>query len=160
MKATVSEDRMNRNSRIRIFGLIALAAAVAGCSPVVATRGNLIDDARLEQVAVGRSTVNDVAAVFGTPSTVSTFDPKVWYYFGQRTEKTAFFDPEIVERRVVLVEFTETGIVRRIEELGLEDAQAVELVERETPTLGRRLTVLEQLIGNFGRFNNGGQSER
>lgn len=151
---------MNRFKDVRIVGLIALAALFGGCSPVVATRGNLIDDARMQQVAVGRSTVNDVAAVFGSPSTVSTFDPKVWYYFGQREEKTAFFDPEIVERRVVLVEFSEFGVVRRIEELGLEDAQSVELVERETPTLGRRLTVLEQLIGNFGRFNNGGQAAR
>ncbi|NNG05135.1 MAG: outer membrane protein assembly factor BamE [Inquilinus sp.] len=151
---------MDRNTIGRTLGLIALVAAVAACSPVVATRGNLIDDTRLEQVAVGRSTVNDVASLFGSPSTVSTFDPKVWYYFGQRTEKTAFFDPEIVERRVVLVEFSEYGVVRRIEELGLEDGLPVELVERETPTLGRRLTVLEQLIGNFGRFNNGAQSQR
>ena len=137
----------------RLMLAAGLAVMVAACSPVLATRGNLIDDERFAQIAVGRSTVNDVANLFGSPTTVSTFDQRTWYYIGQRTEKLAFFDPDIVERRVVRVEFTETGIVSRIDELDLDDAQAVELVERETPTLGRRLTVLEQLLGNFGRFN-------
>ncbi len=138
----------------------ALAVMVVSCSPVVATRGNLIDDDRFALITVGRSTANDVANVFGSPTTVSTFDQRTWYYIGQRTEKVAFFDPDIVERRVVRIEFTETGIVSRIDDLDLDDAQAVELVERETPTLGRRLTVLEQLLGNFGRFNtpSGGPS--
>ena len=130
-----------------------LAVSVVACSPVVATRGNLIDDDRFTQIAVGRSTANDVANLFGSPTTVSTFDQRTWYYIGQRTEKVAFFDPEIVERRVLRVEFTQTGIVSRIDDLDLDDAQAVQLVERETPTLGRRLTILEQLLGNFGRFN-------
>lgn len=144
-------------SDIRPVARLAVAAVLimsaAACSPVLATRGNLIDDARFERIAVGRSTANDVANVFGSPTTVSTFDRRTWYYIGQRTEKVAFFDPEIIERRVVRIEFTETGIVSRIEDLDLDDAQTVELVERETPTLGRRLTVLEQLLGNFGRFN-------
>jgi outer membrane protein assembly factor BamE (lipoprotein component of BamABCDE complex) len=126
---------------------------VTACAPVVATRGNLIDDERFARVTVGRSTVNDVASVFGSPTTVSTFDRRTWYYIGQRTEKVAFFDPEIVERRVIRIEFSDTGIVRQVEDLDLEDAQIVELVERETPTLGRRMGVLEQLLGNFGRFN-------
>ena len=131
----------------------AVLIGVAACSPVMATRGNLIDDERFDRIIVGRSTANDVANVFGSPTTVSTFDRQTWYYIGQRTEKVAFFDPEIVERRVVRVEFTASGIVRQIDDLDLDDAQTVELVERETPTLGRRLTVLEQLLGNFGRFN-------
>lgn len=130
-----------------------LIVGATACSPVVATRGNLIDDERFTQVAVGRSNVNDVARVFGSPTTVSTFDRRTWYYIGQRTEKVAFFDPEIVERRVIRIEFSDTGIVRQVEDLDLDDAQLVELVDRETPTLGRRMGVLEQLLGNFGRFN-------
>lgn len=138
---------------VRLAVLATLIAAAAACAPVMATRGNLIDDERFDRIAIGRSTANDVASAFGSPTTVSTFDRRTWYYIGQRTEKVAFFDPEIVERRVVRVEFSDTGIVRQIDDLDLDDAGAVELVERETPTLGRRMTILEQLLGNFGRFN-------
>ena len=142
---------LSRATRLAMVAAMLLGAAA--CSPVVATRGNLIDNDRFDRIAVGRSTANDVANVFGSPTTISTFDRRTWYYIGQRTEKVAFFDPEIVERRVVRIEFSPTGVVSQIEDLDLEDAQTVELVERETPTLGRRLTVLEQLLGNFGRFN-------
>lgn len=148
--------------KVRRAAGIAIALLLIGagtaCAPVVATRGNLIDDDRLARISVGRSTVNDVANAFGSPTTVSTFDRRTWYYIGQRTEKTAFFDPEIVERRVIKVVFSDTGIVRQLEDLDLEDAQTVELVDRETPTLGRRMTVMEQLLGNFGRFNTPARS--
>lgn len=145
---------LGMQSLARLAMAASLLAAAAACAPVTATRGNLIDDERFNRIAVGSSTANDVANAFGSPTTLSTFDRRTWYYIGQRTEKVAFFDPEIVERRVVRVAFSDTGIVRQIEDLNLEDAEALELVERETPTLGRRMTVLEQLLGNFGRFNS------
>ena len=65
------------------------------------TRGNLADKDRLQQIQPGVSTRDDVAAVLGTPSTMGTFDPNTWYYIGARTEKTAFFRPDTVERKVV-----------------------------------------------------------
>ena len=133
---------------------VAFVVGSTACTPVVATRGNMIDNDRFEEISVGQSTVNDVAIIFGSPTTVSTFDRRIWYYIGQRTEKSAFFDPTIVERRIVRVVFSDSGVVQQVEDLDLDDAQAVELVERETPTLGRRMTVVEQLLGNFGRFNS------
>lgn len=130
-----------------------VAAGLLGCSPIQATRGNLVQDEKLSQIEVGLSTSDDVAEILGTPSTVATFDNAVWYYIGQRTERTAFFRPEIIERRILVVEFDpDTGILQAMEELDLEDGQEVVLVERRTPTLGRRITFLEQMFGNIGRF--------
>ena len=133
-----------------------LLATAAGCSPIQATRGNLVEDEKLAQIQVGRSSMAEVAQVLGTPSTVATFDPDTWYYIGQRTEQSAFFRPDVLQRRVVVVYFDEaSGVVQEIDELNLEDGQTIELVERETPTLGRRMTFLEQMVGNVGRFTDG-----
>jgi outer membrane protein assembly factor BamE (lipoprotein component of BamABCDE complex) len=134
-----------------LVGAVGLALTAAGCGPTIATRGNLVDDERLGQIQPGISTADDVAVLWGSPSATGTFDTQTWYYIGQRVESTAFFKPEIVERRVLVVHFTEYGVVDSIEELDLEDGQQVELVERETPTLGRSITLLEQLMGNIGR---------
>ena len=136
---------------------VGLAAAVTvvllGCSPIKATRGNIVQDEKLVELQVGLSTVDDVVDVLGTPSTVATFDNSVWYYIGQRTERMAFFRPEVIERRILVVEFDpDTQILRSMEELDYEDGQEVALIERETPTLGRRMTFLEQMFGNIGRF--------
>ncbi len=136
-----------------VCAMIVVGAALTACSPQVATRGHLVEDRRLEQIQVGQSTANDVLAVLGSPSTVAPFDDRVWYYIGQRTERTAFFRPEVIERRVIKIVFDDSGMIREMDELGVDDGMSVELVERETPTLGRRMGFLEQMVGNIGRFN-------
>ena len=143
----------NRTKLLGAALTAAVTAALLGCSPIQATRGNIVQDEKLVELQVGMSTANDVVDVLGTPSTVATFDNNVWYYIGQRTERIAFFRPEVIERRILVVEFDpDTGILQTMEELDYEDGQEVALIERETPTLGRRMTFLEQMFGNIGRF--------
>ncbi len=139
--------------RIATAGLLGLA--LAACAPTVDTRGHMAEDDRLKQIRPGVSTRDDVAALLGTPSSVGTFDPSTWYYIGQRTEKVAFFRPEVVERRVVVVRFDEAGTVREMNQLGAEDGLAVDVVDRRTPTAGKELGVIEQILGNVGRFSGG-----
>jgi hypothetical protein len=43
-------------------------------------------------------------------------------------------------------------VVTGINEKDASKNVAVSLVDRETPTRGKELTVLQQLIGNVGRF--------
>lgn len=121
---------------------------------MVATRGNMVTNQRLAEVTVGASTKNDVATLLGSPTTVSTFNPDVWYYIGQRTEQVAFFAPEVKERRVLQIAFDPSGVVRSIDEMGLADGRTVALVDRETPTMGRQMTFMEQILGNVGRYTN------
>src|SRR5690606_24242496 len=105
------------------------------------------DPAVVSEVRPGMSTRDDVLYILGTPSTVSSFQGPVWYYIGQRTEKVAFFDPEVTERQVVEVLFDETDRVSQVNLYGLEDGQEVELVERETPTEGQDITIVQQFLG-------------
>jgi outer membrane protein assembly factor BamE (lipoprotein component of BamABCDE complex) len=135
---------------------ISLAAALlAACSPRVATRGNMVEDFRLDQIQAGVSTQSDVASILGTPTTVSTFDPSIWYYIGQRTETVAFLKPEVTDRRIVRMQFDPgTATLADMKLFSLADARQIELVQDQTPTLGRRIGILEQFLGNIGRFTN------
>ncbi|MGP1394379.1 MAG: outer membrane protein assembly factor BamE, partial [Inquilinaceae bacterium] len=78
---------------------------MTACAPQIATRGNLVEDERLAALEVGFTTEDEVATLLGTPTTISTFEPDVWYYIGQRTRQRAFFEPEIIERRVLMIDF-------------------------------------------------------
>ena len=90
---------------------------------------------------------------FGSPTAVATFDDGIWYYIGQRVEYFAFFEPEVLERRVIRVQFdTLTGVVTDLQVRTLEDGMEFAFEESETPTLGRQMGVLEQLFGNIGQF--------
>ncbi len=130
-----------------------LLAVVAACSPRVDNRGHHIDPEVLAEIRPGMSTREDVLYLLGSPSTVSSFQGPVWYYIGQRTEKLAFFKPDVTERQVVEVVFNDSDRVSEMRMIGLEEGQEVELVERETPTEGRDMTILQQFLGNLGRFN-------
>lgn len=139
-----------------IGGLCLLAAACGGKDDL---RGNEPDPEKVLAVHPGIDTRQQVAQLLGTPSTTGTFDPNTWYYISKRTNQFAFFEPDIVDQEVLVVKFDDGGMVQDMYIYGVEDGLVVEPVERTTPTFGQELTVMQQLIGNFGRFNtseNGG----
>ena len=88
----------------------------------------------------------------GSPSTVSTFEDSKWYYIGQKTTQFAFFQPEILERKVLVISFNDAGYVADTRTYGLEDGKIIDPVERITPTEGREFSIIQQLLGNLGRF--------
>jgi outer membrane protein assembly factor BamE (lipoprotein component of BamABCDE complex) len=133
-----------------LFALLGLS--VGACTPTQATRGNIVEDYRMAEVVPGVSSRTNVLQSLGSPTTVAPFDDNVWYYIGQKTEKTGIFDPKVVEKKVVVVAFNQDGIVDTIENIDADQIN-VPRVRRKTPTSGNDITVIEQLIGNVGRFN-------
>jgi len=136
-----------------LFGITLLLGLVAGgCSPIIETRGYLPDPAVIEQIQPGAQTRSDVVELLGTPSTVAAFDDNTWIYVQSKTERLAFFQPTVLEQNVVVVEFDEAGVVRDVRRYTLEDGIPIDPVTRQTPAPGKELTILQQLIGNVGRF--------
>lgn len=134
------------------LSLLVLAAFAAGCTPMEATRGNIVEDFRLTEVIPGVSTRTNVLKSLGSPTTQAPFDENVWYYIGQKTEKRGIFDPEVVDKKIIVVAFNQEGIVDAIDRVDADQID-VPLVRRKTPTSGNDISVVEQLLGNVGRFN-------
>ena len=97
---------------------------------------------------------DEVAEILGTPSTVTVFGDEAWFYVSELTETIGFLAPKIHDRKVVIVSFDKRGVVKGVQTKGLEAAVAVAPVERKTPTVGKELTILEQLVGNFNKLRN------
>lgn len=127
-------------------------SALAGCTPTQTNRGNIVEDFRMAEVTPGISTRTNVLKSLGSPTTIAPFDDNTWYYIGQKMEKKGIFDPKVVEEKVVVVTFNEEGIVQTMSEVD-SDRINVPKVRRKTPTSGNDITVIEQLLGNVGRFN-------
>lgn len=146
---------MHRGSHIShcLSGLL-MVAVMSACSPRLQLHGNELDPELLAELRAGESTQDDVIDLLGSPSSVAMFDGESWFYISERTEKTAFFSPEIKERKVVVFHFDDSGVVSDIESRGLESARVIQPVDRETPTAGNEVSIMEQLIGNFGRYNS------
>lgn len=150
---------MTRFQTARLFfAATALATLTAACAPQTDVRGNLPPVERLAQIKPGKMNRDDVATLLGSPASTGAWDDETWYYVQSKVETTAFYKPEEVERTVIAVQFDRTGVVDNVKKLGLGDGKDIELVSRTTPTAGNEMGLLEQLLGNLGRFNNGGGS--
>jgi hypothetical protein len=88
----------------------------------------------------------------GSPSAVSTFDNNTWYYISQTTDRVAFYMPRVIKRDVVAIKFNQADEkVASVNTYTLKDGKVIAYNGRETPTRGREMTILEQLLGNVGR---------
>jgi outer membrane protein assembly factor BamE (lipoprotein component of BamABCDE complex) len=141
-----------KNTRFKGI-LLAGAISLAACSPVVTTHGNFIDDQELQAVAAGVTTKSTLQSQFGPPSAVAPFNPNIWYYIGQVNETEAFGIRETVDRRVIEVTFDKQDRVTSIVEKSLEDGKDIAITDQTTPTYGNEYSLLQQLVGNIGRFN-------
>lgn len=141
-----------RRTLIRGGFLLALASLpLSGCD-TARVYGNLIDPDVVATIEPGKQRRQDVIGLLGSPSALSTFEDDTWYYIGQKMEKYAFFKPNLLERRILIVTFDDNGVVQTTENLTQADANEINPSDRITPTEGRDLTVLQQLLGNLGRF--------
>lgn len=131
--------------------LASCVLALAACAPARNTNGVFLSAEDVAKVQVGAARA-DVLQVLGTPTTTAVFDDNTWYYVGQKTEKKAFFDAKVTERKVYELKFAEDGTLSSMREVA-EDAIDVPIVRRKTPTTGHDLTAAQQLLGNLGRFN-------
>lgn len=136
------------------IGLIALfTASLAACGGRVAVHGNPIDADELSRLAPGRQSKADVVGILGTPSSTPPFNDTTWYYISDEERTVAFFAPETIERKVVVLAFDDQGTLTSVQAFGLERGQEVDVVSRETPSFGQSPTILQQMLGNLGKFN-------
>jgi len=136
----------------RKAALIALAlSTMAACAPLVGYQGFQPIDQRPSEAKVGEDTRSTVLAKFGSPTTMSTFDHDVWFYMSQVRTTTAFYNPRTIKRDVVAIAFDhDTEQVKSVNTYTLQDGRVIAYNTRETPTRGREMTVLEQMLGSLG----------
>jgi outer membrane protein assembly factor BamE (lipoprotein component of BamABCDE complex) len=153
--------RNNRRIPPLLTAVVLGASALAACAPVASNHGFVALDVKPAEVKVGQDTKSTVLERLGSPSARSTFDQNTWFYMSQSVERVAFYRPRVTKREVVAVSFDPAEKVASVNSYTLADGKVIALNGRQTPTRGRELTILEQLLGNVGRVANtlGGNEE-
>ena len=134
--------------------MLAATLLLSGCAKDIEARGNLPTPEALAKLAPGEQTRQDVQAILGTPATTAVFDNESWYYISAHTTQYAFYPNHELDRTIYVVNFDQRGILAGVRKMSLEDGQNVTVAARETPTKGRDVSLLEQLIGNIGRIGS------
>lgn len=140
--------------------MVLASLAVTGCTSMnigdTIYNGYVLDEQSLNLIPVGSSR-EQVLLTMGTPSTTATFDNEVFYYISQKRERpAAFMKPHIVSQSVLAVYFDKDGVVTKRANYTLQDGKVFDTISRTTPTGGRDLTFLQQLLaGGSGAASAG-----
>jgi outer membrane protein assembly factor BamE (lipoprotein component of BamABCDE complex) len=148
---------MKHPSSKRWLAVAAIAVALTACAPTIDQRGWIPDDEAIERIRLGGSNRADVAQLLGSPTSIGPFGDDTWYYISRKTRQWSFLSQTVMDQSVVVVEFDTVGYVANLRRYDLADGKAIVPSDRRTPTPGRELSLLEQLIGNVGRFNKDSQ---
>jgi outer membrane protein assembly factor BamE (lipoprotein component of BamABCDE complex) len=151
-------------SKTAIAMLIA-SVGVSGCTSMqigdTMYNGYVVDQQSLNLIPVGSSR-EQVLLTMGTPSTTATFDSEVFYYISQKRERAvAFMKPRLVDQTVLAIYFDKDGVVARRANYTMQDGKVFDTISRTTPTGGRDLTFLQQLLtGGAGAAGAGASAAR
>lgn len=135
------------------FGL-ALAGGLAACSATFTNHGYVPPPDVLSEIGIGSSR-EQVAEIAGSPGTGGVMRDEAWFYTQYRVRNYTYNAPEVIERDIVAISFSDAGQVTNIERFGLEDGQLVQLSRRVTESSVRDVSFLRSILSNFGRINLG-----
>ncbi len=137
----------------RIALLLGSALVAAACSAIYRDHGYVPTEEELAAVTVGVDTRDSVSESIGVPAAQGVLANSGYYYVSTRMRHYGASEPRIVERRLVAISFTESGVVENVERYSLQDGRVIALNRRVTESSVENKTFLRQLLGNLGNFN-------
>lgn len=147
-------DLVHSRAFLTLVSACVVILALIGCSPTIQTHGHSLEEEQIARIKPGETSRQEVLQLLGSPSALSTFDDNAWYYVSQRTEKTSFYQEGVVAQDVLTIAFNDQDRVITIDRHGLDQVASIDPVDRVTPTVGSSPSILQQLIGNIGRFSS------
>jgi outer membrane protein assembly factor BamE (lipoprotein component of BamABCDE complex) len=129
---------------------MAAAVLLAGCAPMRAHKGVVIDPQLASGVQPGVDNKDSVEKLLGRPTFTGQFTPNDWYYVSRDVNQVAFRNPRVTKQTVMIVHFDQKGNVASVQRTGRELVMNLNPAGRKTPTLGRKRSFFEELFGNIG----------
>ncbi len=144
--------RLPIKSSLSLIAAAGFAIMASACAPTMAHHGYLaqVDAKPATDIKVG-DTQATVLDKLGAPSQTSMYNPSEWYYIDQVSMKMTYKQPHVTARSITVVDFdTANQTVKTVKTLSLADGRDLTPNPNKTPTRGRSLTALEQVLGTVG----------
>ena len=135
---------------ISFFFCILMVAVLACCRTNQV--GDVPPDIRVHAIKAGKHTKEDVIRLLGSPTSITLFEKESWLYIESKEENLVFLPAKEIERKIIKITFNANGVVSKVKELSLDDGKNVAIDNTVTPISGKDLSIIDEFIGNFGRF--------
>jgi outer membrane protein assembly factor BamE (lipoprotein component of BamABCDE complex) len=139
-------------SKFILLSLAVTTLTMGGCAPTISQHGYLAFDAKPStDIKVGDSSTT-VLDRLGSPSQTSSYDPWEWYYIDQTLVKMTYKPTSVSARNITKINFDpQTHVVASVETLDIKAGRVIVPDPHKTPTRGRTVSALEQILGTVGR---------
>ena len=137
--------------------LFVVMGLLTACGLETYPGGDLPTNARLSAVKKGDSQ-EKVLQILGAPATQSIplSDGTSFLVYAQNLKSSrAFMEPKEIKRDVYVYYFDKNAKLTEQKHLTLDNAQKISYDMAETTVEGRELSILDQIVQNFGRYNTG-----
>ena len=118
-----------------ILLLILFLTFSCSANKVKNNHGVLSLEKKFNKITINKSNSNDVIAIFGPPSTKSTFDNNVWIYIERKKVNRSVFklgSQKIERNNVVVLEINSNGLLYKKEIYDLNNMNQYEFTKKNT----------------------------
>ena len=139
--------------------LLLFCLTLSACGLESYQSGDLPATKRLESIKKG-DTKEKVERVLGVPNyaSVKAEGTEDLYIYAQTNKSSRmFFKPAVVKQDVYVYVFDKNQKVKLIAHLNMDDIQKVSYESSYTDLGGEKMSIWEELVENFGKYNAGGQ---
>jgi outer membrane protein assembly factor BamE (lipoprotein component of BamABCDE complex) len=141
-----------------LYFIIAISLILSGCK-TLDIRGQYVDDATLKRVENTRASKSEVENILGTPMMIPDYSPDTWYYVQRIVAKKAWFNPKVVEQRVVKVTFDNNYYLKEVIVLA-DSHKDINIIGQYTKAHGTELNPIQKFVKNIGRFNKATEGKK
>lgn len=125
---------------------------LASCQ-TIDVRGQYVDESAIAQLESKKMTKAEVVELIGTPTMIPTYSQNSWYYIQRALSRRAWFQPKVIEQKIVKITFGANDAVEEVQVLSNMNNEDVKVISEYTKTYGTELNGVQKFVKNIGRFN-------
>ena len=140
------------NKRLVRPFLLVIFILLSGCQSID-VRGQFVSDNAIEEINSRKLTQDEIIDLIGTPTYIPEYSHNTWYYIQRSLAKRAWFEPKVVEQRIVKISFNDNRKLLGASLLQDIHNENVNIESKYTKAHGTEQGSLQKFVKNIGRFN-------
>ena len=133
-----------------LFFLLLFIFTLNSCISQKLVHGNLPDAELVSILKVGIDSKKSTTEILGEPSFRGVLGDNSYYYVGTVNSKLAFLDPKLDSQFILELNFDKNDKLKKLYLYDENESIDVSMSSLETKHSGKKLTFLQQILGNIG----------
>jgi outer membrane protein assembly factor BamE (lipoprotein component of BamABCDE complex) len=143
-------NRLN-SPLLNLLLLFAILLQLSSCQ-TVNVRGQYVSDEIISEISKKKMGKDEIVNLIGSPNFIPDYSANTWYYIQRSLTKRAWFDPKVVDQRIIRIIFTNEH-ASDIKLLSNTQDENLSVASGYTKTLGTEKNAVQKYVQNFARFN-------